>query len=88
MAGIATATRWRRTCGQCGGPIGAPGDDLMPGLRELVSPVTAAGPVRGEDYDEGRFALRQLCCPHCGALVDVQVAQDGVAPPRLAFTFS
>jgi N-methylhydantoinase B len=75
-------------CGQCGEAIGAPGDDLMPGLRELVSPVTAAGPVRGEDYDEGRFALRQLCCPHCGALVDVQVAQDGVAPPRLAFTFS
>ena len=76
------------SCGQCGEPFGAAGANLMPALRELVSPVTAAGAVRGEDYDEGRFTLRQLCCRSCGALIDVQVAQQGVAPPRLEFTFA
>ena len=49
----------------------------MPSLRELKTPLSAAGAVRGEAYDRGRFSLRQLCCRHCGGLLDVQVALDG-----------
>jgi hypothetical protein len=46
-------------------------------LREAKAPLAAAGGVRGEDYDNGRFKLRLLCCRHCGTLVDAQVALDG-----------
>ena len=74
-------------CGHCSEPIGAAGENLLATLRELTTPLRAAGPVRGEDYDEGRFRLRQLCCPHCGSLVDVQVALDGTPHPHLAFDF-
>lgn len=70
-------------CGRCGHVHGAPGENLFARLRELAAPLRAAGPVRGEDYDEGRFKLRQLCCSGCGALVDVQVALDGAARPRM-----
>ncbi len=74
-------------CGHCGARIGAPGANLLAGLRELVTPLANAGPVRGEDYDEGRFKLRQLCCGHCGGLVDVQVALEGVGRPTMRFAF-
>ena len=47
----------------------------------MNAPLEAAGPVRGEDYDTGRFRLRQLCCSSCGGLVDVQVALDGAPRP-------
>jgi len=78
----------RITCEHCGRAIGAPDEDLLPKLGEFTAPLAAAGPVRGEDYDEGRFGLRHLCCPHCGGLFDVQVALDGVARPHIAFEFN
>jgi N-methylhydantoinase B len=78
----------RITCEHCGKVIGAPDEDLLPKLGEFTAPLDAAGPVRGEDYDEGRFGLRHLCCPHCGGLFDVQVAVDGVARPHIAFEFN
>ena len=65
-------------CGHCGEEHCATDADVMASLRELRTPLASAGPVRGEDYDRGRFQLRQLCCRHCGGLVDVQVALDGV----------
>lgn len=70
-------------CGHCGQRHCAPADNLLAHLREVLEPLTAAGPVRGEAYDQGRFCLRQLCCGACGALVDAQVALDGAPWPFL-----
>ncbi|MDH3738930.1 MAG: hydantoinase B/oxoprolinase family protein, partial [Alphaproteobacteria bacterium] len=68
-------------CGHCGHRHCATDDNLLDHLREIQAPLTAAGPVRGEDYDVGRFHLRQLCCANCATLVDVQVALDGAPRP-------
>ena len=68
-------------CGHCGRRHCGANDNLLDYLREVRAPLSAAGPVRGEDYDVGRFHLRQLCCANCGALVDVQVALDGAPRP-------
>jgi N-methylhydantoinase B len=74
-------------CEHCGEVVGEAGRDLLPKLGEFTAPLCAAGAVRGEDYDENRFALRHLCCPHCGNLFDVQVALAGVSRPHVAFEF-
>ena len=71
----------RIACAHCDQTLGRPGEDLRPALREVEGPLAAAGAVRGEDYDERRFSLRKLCCPHCASLIVVQVALDGVSPP-------
>jgi N-methylhydantoinase B len=76
------------TCGHCGHVLGREGQDLMPALRELREPLQAAGAVRGEDYDSGRFGLRKICCGSCAGLVDVQVALDGVAHPGMRIEFN
>lgn len=68
-------------CPECGHVHCRPQDNLLTHLREVNAPLKAAGPVRGEDYDTGRFRLRQLCCSGCGMLVDVQVALDGAPRP-------
>jgi len=68
-------------CTHCGHVHGRPADNLLHHLREVNAPLKTAGPVRGEDYDTGRFQLRQLCCSNCGSLVDVQVALDGAPRP-------
>jgi len=68
-------------CGHCGQRHCGTNDNLLDYLREVRAPLSAAGPVRGEDYDVGRFHLRQLCCANCGTLVDVQVALDGAPRP-------
>ena len=68
-------------CGQCGHRHCATDDNLLDHLREIRAPLSAAGPVRGEDYDVGRFHLRQLCCAKCATLIDVQVALDGAPRP-------
>ncbi len=69
------------SCPHCGHRHCGTRDNLLSHLREVLTPLSAAGPVRGEDYDTGRFHLRQLCCGNCGALVDVQVALDGAPRP-------
>jgi N-methylhydantoinase B len=74
-------------CEHCGEALGAPDADLLPKLGEFTTPLREAGAVRGEDYDENRFALRHLCCPRCGNLFDVQVALAGVSRPHVAFDF-
>jgi N-methylhydantoinase B len=68
-------------CSDCGHVHCTPAENLLPHLREACTPLQAAGPVRGEDYDVGRFRLRQLCCSGCGTLVDVQVALNGAPRP-------
>jgi N-methylhydantoinase B len=70
-------------CGYCGNRHCAPGDNLLDHLRAIETPLVASGPVRGEDYDRGRFRLRQLVCGHCGGLVDVSLAFDGAPPPAM-----
>lgn len=75
-------------CAQCGHVLGKPGENLLPRLKELSTPLSAAGAVRGEDYDERRFKLRHLCCGACGALADVQVALDGAPRPRMRVALS
>jgi N-methylhydantoinase B len=70
-------------CAHCGKVHCRADEDLLPALRELAAPLAAAGSVRGQDYDAGRFSLRQLCCRHCGTLVDARVALDGA--PRSYF---
>jgi N-methylhydantoinase B len=84
----ASLDRGEIACGHCGTIVGAPGENLMPALGEFSGPLDVAGPVRGEDYDEGRFKLRHLCCKQCGGLVDVQVALDGASRPHLVFEFA
>jgi N-methylhydantoinase B len=64
-------------CGQCGHRHCGSGENLLDHLGLVASPLTAAGPVRGEAYDRGRFALRQFICMNCGGLVDVQVGLEG-----------
>lgn len=68
-------------CVYCRGVLGRPGEDLLPALREWEAPLTAAGPVRGEDYDRGRFRLRHVLCPNCGSALDVHLAFDGAPWP-------
>ncbi|MDA0654545.1 MAG: hypothetical protein O3C09_04010, partial [Proteobacteria bacterium] len=68
-------------CGHCGHHHCGAGDNLLDHLLEIRAPLTAAGPVRGEDYDVGRFHLRQLCCSKCATLIDVQVALEGAPRP-------
>ncbi|HZP88320.1 MAG TPA: hydantoinase B/oxoprolinase family protein [Burkholderiales bacterium] len=80
--------RGQVACGHCGARIGAAGANLLTHLGAFSSPVEAAGPVRGEDYDQGRFTLRQICCTHCGGLIDVQVALAGAPRPHIEFDFA
>ena len=68
-------------CGHCGHRHCGAGDNLLAHLRELAEPLWAAGPARGEDYDRGRFTLRQLICSACGTLVDSHVALAGAPLP-------
>lgn len=65
------------SCGHCGHRHCGTQEDLLPHLGLLATPLSAAGPVRGEAYDTGRFALRQFVCTSCGGLVDVQVGLEG-----------
>ena len=74
-------------CQHCGHVVGPPDQDLLPKLGEFSTALSIAGAVRGEDYDEKRFELRHLCCPHCGTLFDVQVAHSGAPRPYAAFDF-
>jgi N-methylhydantoinase B len=62
-------------CCHCGCRHCGPSENLLEHLGEVLAPLTAAGPVRGEDYDSGRFHIRMLCCLGCGVLIDVQVAK-------------
>jgi N-methylhydantoinase B len=65
------------SCPQCGHRHCGTGDNLLTHLGLVRSPLGAAGPVRGQAYDRGRFSLRTFVCRGCGGLVDVQVGLDG-----------
>lgn len=74
-------------CSHCGSALGEPGHDILPRLREWKAPLTAAGPVRGEHYDRGRFHLRHLLCPECGSAIDVHVAHEDAPWPSADVVF-
>ncbi|MDR7554346.1 MAG: hydantoinase B/oxoprolinase family protein [Armatimonadota bacterium] len=67
-------------CGVCGHLLGPADASLYDLLAEQLLPLTAAGPVRGESYDRGRFALRALYCPGCWTQVEVHVQLRGGVP--------
>ncbi len=81
-------------CLRCGHTLGPARADFRPGCLVELAPVTAAGPVRGEDYDAGRVQLRLFYCPGCGRQLETQVAlrvghpRSGfqLAPVKLPFT--
>jgi N-methylhydantoinase B len=66
-------------CARCRRMLGASGDDLRQVARRVVRSLSAAGPIRGEGYDRGRFQLHTYCCPGCGVQfeVDVQLIDGG-----------
>lgn len=68
-------------CSECGHVHGRPDQNLLLGLREKEVPLWAAGKVRGEEYDRGRYKLRLVMCAACGTLVDAQVALAGAERP-------
>ncbi len=74
-------------CGHCEQRHCGTNENLAPHLHGYELPLNSAGPVRGEDYDRGRFRLRYLCCAHCAALVDVQVALKDAPRPIIQMTF-
>jgi len=78
----------RIDCAQCDHRLGAPGENLLPRLRETVLPLAAAGPVRGQDYDRGRFGLRLLLCPGCGSAIDVHLAFEGAPRPSMRICYA
>ncbi len=75
-------------CGYCGQRHCGADEDVLARLIEVNDPLCSAGPVRGEDYDRQRFKLRQLCCAHCGGLVDTQVALEGAVRPAMSVDFN
>jgi hypothetical protein len=77
----------RIACAQCSQRLGAPGENLLPRLLETVLPLAAAGPVRGQDYDRGRFGLRLLLCPGCGSAIDAHLAFAGAPRPSMRLTY-
>jgi N-methylhydantoinase B len=70
-------------CPHCGHRHCGTHDNLLQHVREVRAPLSAAGPVRGEDYDVGRFYLRQLVCSACGHLIDAHVALVGAPLPYM-----
>jgi len=70
-------------CLHCNDAIGKSGENLLVHLRQRLTPLSSAGPVRGQDYDHGRFKLRQLLCPSCGSAIETNLAFEGAPPPLL-----
>ena len=70
-------------CSNCQHELCSKEDNLLDYLVEIRSSLSAAGPVRGEDYDHGRFHLRQICCAKCATLIDVQVVLKNAPLPSM-----
>ena len=71
------------TCLQCLHVIGKSGENLLAKFKQRLTPLSDAGPVRGQDYEHGRFKLRQILCPSCGSAIDTNLAFDGAPPPLI-----
>jgi hypothetical protein len=45
---------------------------------ELLQPLDAAGPARGQDYGDRGFRHRIQVCPGCAAALHADLIYDGV----------
>lgn len=68
---------WVYICRICGRVLGSADSNLYDLLAERELALNAAGPVRGEAYDRGRFYLRALYCPSCATQIEVHVQLRG-----------
>jgi acetone carboxylase gamma subunit len=67
---------------RCGHAIGPATENYKLHVICNVAPLSKAGPhVNPYGVGEGRFALREYCCPSCLTLLDVEVALRD-EPPR------
>ncbi len=71
-------------CGRCGETLGEASRPLER-AKEIIGPITGAGPVRGEAYSAlygaERFFLRRQVCPGCGTQLEVRVEMEGAPRP-------
>ena len=67
---------------RCGHVLGPATENYKLHARRNDVPLSKAGPyVNPYNVGEGRFALREYCCPGCLTLLDVEVALAD-EPPR------
>jgi N-methylhydantoinase B len=67
---------------RCGHVIGPATENYKQHVLSKTVPLSKAGPhVNPYNVGEGRFALREYCCPGCLTLLDVEVALAD-EPPR------
>jgi N-methylhydantoinase B len=67
---------------RCGHVIGPATENYKLHVLCNAVPLSKAGPwVNPHNVGEGRFALREYCCPGCLTLLDVEVALAD-EPPR------
>ncbi|MBI3075910.1 MAG: hydantoinase B/oxoprolinase family protein [Deltaproteobacteria bacterium] len=66
----------RAWCLRCGAMLSTAGNYKERAIR-WEAPLSAAGPIRGELYDRGRFVLACWGCPGCGVLLDAGVRLKG-----------
>jgi N-methylhydantoinase B len=67
---------------RCGHVIGPATENYKQHVISHTVPLSKAGPhVNPYNVGEGRFALREYCCPGCLTLLDVEVALAD-EPPR------
>lgn len=69
------------SCGQCGLRLGSASDDFRARVARREWPLAAAGPVRGQDYDKGRFQLATYHCPGCATQFEADVELLGAPRP-------
>ncbi|MBI3079147.1 MAG: hydantoinase B/oxoprolinase family protein, partial [Deltaproteobacteria bacterium] len=65
---------------RCGATLGAAGDGYKSAAAWEELPLTAAGPIRGEQYRGDRFVLRCFYCPNCATLLETEVTLRGSPP--------
>lgn len=65
-------------CAACERFLGEPGTDFRRNcMVEVSSPSAAAGPIRGEDYEEESVQVARFYCPECAAQLDACVVVGG-----------
>jgi N-methylhydantoinase B len=76
------------TCLRCTYRLGLASGDFREGAVVHEAPLSAAGPVRGEDYDAVDVRMIRYYCPGCGRQLEAEVASGAarsafiVRPPR------
>ncbi len=71
------------SCKSCGRALGSAKEDFRLGCLVEMTPTSAAGPVRGDDYAQDRVRIRHYYCPQCARRLDAEVVT--VAAPFSTF---